>query len=98
MTNPSQKQLIETEQQYLFVSVAISVPLRRIFEYKLPKEHPVDIQPGIRVEVPFAGRNKIGVIVKVSQTSEYEPKKIKFINQVIDETPLINQKLLKLID
>lgn len=98
MTEVSKQQLIESEQQHLFASVAISVPLRRVFEYKLSKDHPIDIQPGIRVEVPFAGRIKIGVIVKVSETSEYESNKIKFISQVIDESPLINQKLLKLID
>lgn len=98
MTKPSQKQLLETEQQYLFVSVAVSVPLRRLFEYKLPIDHPVDIKPGIRVEVPFSGRSKVGVIVKVSHISEYQSNKIKPVNQVIDESPLINKKLLKLID
>ncbi len=93
-----QKKSIDTEPQCLFASVAITVPLRRVFEYKLPKEHSIDLQPGIRVEVPFAGRNKIGIVVKVSQTSEYQENKIKFINLVLDEKPLISQNLLRLVD
>ncbi len=98
MTKPSQKQLIENESHHLFVSVAISVPLRRVFEYKLLRSHPVEIQPGMRVEVSFAGRNKIGIVVKVSQTSEYDPLKIKSVNQILDDAPLVNQQLLKLVE
>jgi len=103
LSKPIQQPLSEFDpssdhQDDRFVSVAVPIPLRRLFEYKLPKNYPIDVQPGMRVEVPFSGRSKIGVVVKTSRTTEFDPKKIKLINQVLDEAPLINQSLLKLVD
>lgn len=89
--------LFEAES-FLFVSVAITVPLRKTFEYKIPSSHKVEIKAGMRVEVPFSGRSKIGIIVHVSQTSQYPINKIKPVNQVLDDRPLINNQLLRLVN
>ena len=104
MTEPIQQEMSEVtrhssdNEDNRFVSVAVPIPLRRLFEYKLPNNYPIDVQPGMRVDVPFSGRTKIGVIVKVCQTSEYDHKKVKSINRILDENPLVNQRLIKLAD
>jgi len=81
---------------YQYVKVAIPIPLRRSFEYKLTKSHPIEIQIGMRVEVPFSGRSKIGIITAINDTSEYDSKKIKPLNRVIDESPIVDSNLLEL--
>jgi primosomal protein N' (replication factor Y) (superfamily II helicase) len=74
------------------LQVAIATPLRRLFDY-LPtdKADLKSYQPGVRVSIPF-GRRKdvIGIIVNVSNISELPFNKLKKINSVIDESPLID--------
>jgi len=85
-------------QDCVYLHVAINVPLRRFFEYKIPLPQPFELLPGMRVEVPFSGKNRIGIIAKVSTHSEYPAKKIKSIIQLLDDAPLINQSMVKLAD
>ena len=102
MTEPLQHSIAEETlgsidiDSYQFVRVAIPIPLRRSFEYKLAKSHPIEIRVGMRVEVPFSGRSKIGIIIGINDTSEYDPKKIKLLNRVIDESPIVDPNLLEL--
>jgi primosomal protein N' (replication factor Y) (superfamily II helicase) len=83
------------------VSVAISVPLRREFDYLLRPENAIEPCVGMRVEVPFASATKIGIIntVKSLSTAQIESEtlsKLKPINKILDQTPLLNQPLLSL--
>jgi primosomal protein N' (replication factor Y) len=54
------------------VRVALDVPLRRLFDYRVPEGRaacrPADI--GYRVRVPFGQRQKIGIIVELPGDSE----------------------------
>ena len=50
----------------------------------------------MRVEVPFGRSSKIGIIAKVSATSDFPLEKIKPINQILDETPLLSENLIRL--
>ncbi len=50
----------------------------------------------MRVEVSFAGRNKIAIILKVSDKAEFDPDKIKPIQRILDEKPIISAKLIAL--
>ncbi len=86
----------EAARQTWFVSVAIAVPIRKTFEYKLPKDTATPPKEGVRVEVKFAGRIKIGIVVNVSQQATFDENKIKPIERVIDEQPLIDQRLIAL--
>jgi len=81
-----------------FVSVAISVPLRRVFEYSLPKTNYTCPKIGMRIEVMFAGRIKIGVITAINLAPSYDIGKIKPANKLLDEHPLITNALISLAD
>ena len=89
--------LEKTNNTQQFVSLALAVPLRKVFVYKVPVNSRIELQLGMRVNVPFSSGSKIGIVVKVSSSSEYPINKIKAINQVLDESPLVNSKLLQLI-
>ncbi len=59
-----------------FVEVALKLPLRQEFTYRLPAGSTA--RPGHRVRVPFRGRELPGVIVRVSDQLEaaVDPRKV----------------------
>ena len=71
------------------VSVAIAVPLRTSFDYLSDKALAI----GVRVLVVFAGRKMVGVVIGLPDSSMYLGK-IKFIETVLDETPILNDIML----
>ncbi len=74
-----------------FVEVAVPVPLRQTFTYScdiLP-------EPGCRVSISFGPRNLVGVVTG-ELTAPENPDKIKAIDKIIDDTPVLDRVLLKL--
>ena len=47
-----------------FASVAVPVPVRRLFTYKVGEALRDSIAPGIRVRVPFGPRRVVGTVVR----------------------------------
>jgi primosomal protein N' (replication factor Y) len=78
---------------YKYVSVALDVPINKLFDYKCPYENP---KIGSRVEVPFGKSTRIGIIVDIiddfDKSSSYE---IKDVLNLIDESPILTAELLK---
>ena len=68
--------------QDIIFRVALDVPLNRLFDYL---GGGFVAQVGNRVVVPFAGRNLIGVIVAISNQSEFPIEKLKPVSHVFDE-------------
>jgi primosomal protein N' (replication factor Y) (superfamily II helicase) len=88
-----------TKANRLIAHVVLPVPVRRHFDYLIPDNqntgHPLD---GKRVLVPFGkSRKKVGLVIGQSNLSNIQPDKLKAIESVIDETPLLNGKQLKLL-
>lgn len=65
------------------------------FTYSVPDNIRQKIKIGVRVIAPFKGTEKIGVIIGVKD--EDENIKLRPINAVIDNEPLLTEGLLKLI-
>lgn len=80
----------------LFAEVALALPKRQCFDYCLP-EGVDNLDPGIRVRVPYAHGERIGVIVKIKDSSRWQADKLKRILEVLDSEPLFNEDLLKLL-
>jgi primosomal protein N' (replication factor Y) len=80
--------------------LAISSPLRQLFDYLPPAEANRDaieaLRPGCRVMVPFGAREVCAVLVEVATESDVEPAKLRQALAIIDREPLISQSLLKL--
>ena len=69
--------------------VAVPRPLRRLFDYAT--EAP--LAAGVRVRVPFGRASVIGVVVAGQEASEH---RLKPVQSVLDETPLLTPDLLAL--
>ena len=66
------------------LQIALDVPLDRLFDYL---DGGFDVQIGQRVVVPFGARKVVGVVVGISDKSEFAIEKLKSINQVFDGEP-----------
>ncbi len=79
------------------IRVAINVPLRKSFDYRLPCIcQGIHNLPGCRVRAPFGNKSVIGVILEVHhRKSDFE---LKEITELLDTEPLLDEKLLKLLN
>jgi len=87
------------DSQPLYLAVSMPVPLRRLFDYTLPKDSNVSDPEqliGCRVRAKFGPQELIGVIVSCHQQPSIAPEKIRSIEEIIDKTALIPTELLKL--
>ncbi len=73
------------------LQVAVPAPLRQVFDYLYDQS----LQPGIRVLVPFGRRKLIGIVV--SSHSSSTKRKLKPIEQVLDDAPVFTEKMMRLL-
>ena len=78
------------------LNVAVNVPLSRLFDY-LPPDGIAAIQPGSRVLVPFGRREKIGVVMAGSASSELPTSKIRHCLAALEDEPVLSAEDLRLI-
>jgi len=77
--------------------LAIPSPLRRLFDYLPPEGTDLSrIKPGIRVTAPFGRRDVIGILVEVTNQSEFAHNKLKRAKSILDTEPPLPQHLFKL--
>ena len=78
-----------------YINVILPIPLQRLFTYKITEAEANFLQAGMRVAVPF-GKSKIYTAI-VSEIHKIDPEayEAKEIHQILDDTPLINEKQLK---
>src|SRR5262245_29142332 len=82
----------------IILQVAVDTPLRFALDYYAPEGYPIGaIKPGMRIEVPFRKRQVVGVVVEVTDKSTVATKSLKTAAALLDETPLIPENILKLI-
>ena len=70
--------------------------LDRPYDYKIPRELEAKALPGVRVYVPFSNGNRRteGVILALAEESSYD--RLKSIQAVLDEEPILTQEQIKL--
>ena len=78
--------------------VALDTPLRRLFDYLPARTEGYAPQPGARVRVPFGRQRLVGVIHSHTDRSELPPDKLKPIFEVIDAEPVIDARVLELLE
>lgn len=83
-----------------FVEVALPVPLRRTFTYKLAARLARRAQVGSRVVVPLGKRLLTGYVMDafddLPADSEIDHEKIKSVSDVLDEAPLLTDEIIEL--
>ena len=83
--------------KYARVAVEATVfTFDKAFDYEIPAELESTAKKGCRVTVPFGNGNKkrIGIIYDI--TDKTESKRVKKINEVLDEEPLLSDEMLGL--
>ncbi|HEY9032742.1 MAG TPA: primosomal protein N', partial [Pseudomonadales bacterium] len=81
-----------------FVKVAVPAPLFGLFDYRLPEHLGRAARIGSRVRVPFGRQSVVGLIMGFSACSDVPAAKLKAVQQLLDETPLLDDSLLQLLN
>lgn len=77
--------------------LALPSPLRRLFDYLAPAGvSGSDLQPGMRVRVPFGRREMIGILVEVTDHSDVPADKLRPAIAVLDDEAPLPPALFKL--
>src|SRR5688572_15759672 len=78
-----------------YCEVALPVPLDQSFVYSVPAG--IELQPGVRVLAPFGVRKVVGVVLRcASKPAGIDTVKIKPVQRVLDEEPVVSEELLRL--
>jgi len=83
----------------LILKVAVPCPLHTLLDYRPPPNaDTTQLQPGIRVKVPFGQRKQasIGIVVELADNTDLDPDKLKTVVEIIDANPLLPKDLLAL--
>ena len=89
MPEPSSKQ-----SPPRYASLAIAIPLYRVFEYTIETSDPAIV--GTRYRLPFGNGFKTGVLLSVSESSSIDSKKIKPVTEALDSSAVISSHMLEL--
>ncbi len=81
-------------QTQVCAQVAVPLPVNDPFSYLIPDALTEKIKPGIRVLVPFKNREITGYVTEIAEISD--EKKLKPIQSVLDEDPVLSPTLLAL--
>ncbi len=80
------------------LKVAVPVPLRDIFDYLPPDNANLNqLQPGIRLSVPFGAQTKTGILLEVGNKSCVPVSQLKKVICILDNTPLLSSGDLTLM-
>ena len=77
-----------------YVQVALNLPLRREFTYRVPEG--AVVRPGNRVRVNFHNRKLGGIVVAVSDTTDLAPERVKPLDAVLDGELVLPESLMEL--
>lgn len=76
-------------------NVAIAVPLRGTFTYKVPDSLAAEIRPGSRVVVPFRNNSLVGVVTEWTESGPQNTR-LREVLKCLDLLPALTPKLLEL--
>ncbi len=75
----------------LIIELAIFVPLNRTFDYIST----YDVKVGMRVQTTFRNRKVVGIVIAIKTKSNI--KKLKTIEKVLDDNPILDKNILNLL-
>lgn len=91
---------LELPAEQTYAEVALPVPIRRTFTYRLPEKMRGRVRHGSRLTVPFGNRVLTGFAVELFDElpadSTVEDTAVKDAVDLIDEEPLITEEILEL--
>ena len=91
--------MLETQTSYFtFACVVVTASIGRHKEltYAIPEAFQTSLVPGVRVFVPVGRRKMTGIVTRVSTSHALVDKKLKYILDVLDETPIFSEEMMEL--
>lgn len=79
-----------------YAEVALNRPLDCEFTYLVPEAMAVAVAPGVRVAVPFGPRREVGVVVGLADAPAEGVRRVRPVQRVLDETPVVDAEQLAL--
>ncbi|MBC7943752.1 MAG: primosomal protein N', partial [Burkholderiales bacterium] len=76
--------------------VALDVPIHGLFDY-LASDDVSSEDIGLRVQVPFGNRQRVGVIIELATTSGISDSRLKTLTRILREVPPLSPDLLALL-
>jgi len=78
----------------LYVELALPVRVDSLFTYQLNSDTP--ITAGTRLLVPFNNKQLVGIALCCKNTIDFDPQKVKFVTKILDDSPILDESMLKL--
>ncbi|SER03925.1 replication restart DNA helicase PriA [Solimonas aquatica] len=82
----------------LLSSIALDLPLPRLFDYAVPEHLAAQLRRGMRVRVPFGRRQTSGIVVRAPFEAGADAGEHRLIEALIDDSPLLPAELLSLCE
>jgi primosomal protein N' (replication factor Y) len=79
------------------LQIALSGPLRALYDYLPPKDSPLRPRLGCRFHIPFGRSSRIGVLVGIKAKSDLPPERLKRALKQLDQEPLLGRSDLRLL-
>lgn len=96
VTESNERLALGGERSY--VEVAIPVPLRRLFTYKVPPPLRDQLEPGSRVAVSFNGRKVAGFVIHSRAEAPEGVKRVLSVAGLLEPDPIFPNELLTFLD
>ncbi len=79
--------------------VALPIPVPGLYDYLPPADTPTNFawSPGIRLRVPFGNRDRIAILVEISDQSTIDKDKLKQAQTLLETRPVIEEELMILL-
>ena len=78
-----------------FVEVALPLPMKQLFDYKIPEQLQDKIVPFMRVLVPFRSQKIAGFVITIKETSYVAEEKCKEIIKILDDFPVFSPTMFQ---
>ena len=78
----------------LIADIAVNIPLKQLFSYRVPESLVDSAQVGMRVKIPFGHRTTIGFLLVLRRG---QSEGLKDLSELLDEKPILTPELIKLL-
>ncbi len=75
--------------------IALAIPVRELFDYRVPAAIDTRVIPGMRVRVPFGRGVRTGYCIERADRSDFAD--LKEVSAVLDDEPILDASLLRLV-
>lgn len=80
-----------------YLRVAVPSHIYQLLDYLIPDAWEIgQLQPGMRVRVPLGKKQHVGIIMAISDHSEHPTNKLKYVETLLDNYPVLPSDIIKL--